>query len=476
MSATHDPSLVEALGSHELSRRELLKASGALIVGFSLFGQSIVKPQTAAAQFDAVVSPDLLDSWIAIDAQGNITLFTGKVELGTGVQTALAQIAAEELDVAFDRMSVVQGDTALTVDQGATVASRSISSGGPQVRQAAADARLALLRMASARLGVPVAELRVQDGLITASSDPLKQVSYGELVGGGKFESALTKEATPKSPSEYSIVGRPIQRMDIPDKVTGGPIFVQDIRLPGMLHARTIKPPAVGSMLEGVDEDSIRDLPGVVKVVVKGNFVAVVAEREEQAIEAAQRLKVTWSGWSGLPTKDELYQLLRTTESVENVVRARDFRFDRIVAEDGPGHLPVPVPDPRIDRPIVRGGRRSRRWGNALVPGRQCARAAELHRRAPRPAGRERAHHLEGRGRLLRKERSRRRHRRRGHDLPGGWGPGPPAVDAARRAPLGERRAGHGDGPPGRARRARPGHGVGLPGLHAEPLLCRSAH
>jgi nicotinate dehydrogenase subunit B len=322
MTATdHTPttSLFETLASHEVSRRDLLKASGAMIVGFSLLGHSAIRPETAAAQFDVVVSPDLLDSWIAIDPQGNVTLFTGKVELGTGVQTALAQIAAEELDVAFDRMSVVQGDTALTVDQGVTAGSQTIASGGAQVRQAAAEARLVLLHRASERLGVPIDELSVTDGLVTASSDPLKQISYGELVKGGKLDSQVSRAAAPKNPADYSVVGQSIARVDIPAKVTGEAYFIQDLRVPGMLHARTVKPPSIGAMLVSVDESSVSDMPGVVQVVVRGNFVAVVAEREEQAIEAASRLRASWSEWFGLPTMEELYASLRRTRSTERV-------------------------------------------------------------------------------------------------------------------------------------------------------------
>jgi len=315
----NDFHLLESLGNHEMSRRDLLKASGAMIVGFSLLGKGALSPELAAAQARSGLPADALDSWLAIDPAGNVTLFVGKVELGTGVETAMAQIAAEELDVTFDRMSVVQGDTARTVDQGGTNGSNTIAIGGVQIRQAAAEARYALLMMAADRLGVPVEDLSVTDGLITAAGSPLKQVSYGELVGGGGFKGEVTSAISPKDPSDYSIVGQSIARVDIPAKVTGEPYYVQDIRVPGMLHARTVKPPSIGSMLVSVDEDSIRSLGGNPRVVVRGNFLAVVAEREEQAIEAAERLKVNWSDWSGLPSMDELYASLRTTPSTLRV-------------------------------------------------------------------------------------------------------------------------------------------------------------
>jgi nicotinate dehydrogenase subunit B len=321
MTAT-DRNLFEALADHEISRRDLLKASGAMIVGFSLLGHGATTPGTTAAQpFDTVVATDLFDSWIAIDTQGNVTLFTGKVELGTGVQTALAQIAAEELDVSFDHMTVVMGDTARTVDQGGTSASVTISVGGAQIRQAAAEARLVLVERASERLGVAVEDLIVHDGLILTNGDPLKQVSYAELVQGGKLGGEVTRTAIPKSPTEYSIVGQSIARIDIPAKVTGAGHYVQDLRVPGMLHARTVKPPSIGAMLVNVDESSVADMPGVVQVVVRGNFVAVVAEREEQAIDAASRLRVSWSEWAGLPRMEDLYASLRRTPSTERVNR-----------------------------------------------------------------------------------------------------------------------------------------------------------
>ncbi|HZT09160.1 MAG TPA: molybdopterin cofactor-binding domain-containing protein [Chloroflexota bacterium] len=311
---------IETLGYQEITRRDLLKASGALVIGFSFLGAATPRATTALAQGGRPVPADLLDSWLSIAPDNSVTLFTGKVELGTGVQTAMAQIAAEELGVALDRMNVVMGDTALTVDQGATDGSRSISSGGVQVRQAAAEARNVLLQLASERLGAPADALTVEDGLVSVVGEPLRQVTYGELLDGRRFEREVTGEAEPKSASEYTIVGQPVSRMDLPAKLTGAPAYVQDVRLPGMLHARVIKPPAIGSNLLHVDDGAITGLPGIVRVIVRGNFVGVVAEREEQAIDAAERLNVTWSDWAGLPKEADLYSLMRAVPSEENVV------------------------------------------------------------------------------------------------------------------------------------------------------------
>jgi nicotinate dehydrogenase subunit B len=306
-----------------ITRRNLLKTTGVLVVGFSLLGPEVVFPQSAAAQPGQTVPSDWLDSWLAIAEDGSVTLFTGKVDVGTGVETAMAQIAAEELDVAFSRVKVVMGDTALTVDQGVTAGSQSIASGGRQVRQAAAEARAALLELAADRLGTPVDDLVVKDGVVSLGRDSATKVTYGELVGGRRFSLSVAGTATVKSPEDYTIVGQPVARLDIPSKVTGQAMYVQDVRLPGMLHGRVVRPSGIGSMLIDVDRSSVSDIPGLVDVVVRGNFVGVVAEREEQAIRAAEQLKVTWSDWAGLPSMSDIYETARNTRSNEQVVTDR---------------------------------------------------------------------------------------------------------------------------------------------------------
>ena len=308
-----------------LSRRQLLKGSGALVVSFSLYGplsrvlaQSDGAPQPrpyAAERIDLgtftpevgdYLDPKELDSWLAVLPNGSITMFTGKVDIGTGTRTALAQIVADELDVPFSRVTMAMGDTTKTVDQGRTVGSSTIPRGGQQLRQAAAAARLQLLTLASAQLGVPAEQLTVSDGVVSVSGNPAKKVSYGELVGGKRFNAKITAtgiqgamnvapDVKPKSYKDYKVVGTSVRRVDLPAKFTGAFTYTADVKVPGMLHGRPVRPFTVVAKPSSVDESSIAHIPGVVKVVQEGSFVGVVAETEWAAIQAAQALKVTWS-------------------------------------------------------------------------------------------------------------------------------------------------------------------------------------
>ena len=308
-----------------ISRRQLLKGSGALVVSFSLYGplsRALAQSQeTPGPRPYAVERVDLgtfvpgpgdyldpmeLDSWLAVMQDGSITMFTGKVDIGTGTRTALAQIVAEELDVPFHRVTMAMGDTAKTVDQGRTVGSNTIPRGGPQLRQAAAAARAELLKLASIRFGTPAEQLTVTDGVVSVSGSPDKKASYGELIGGKRFNVKITAtgyqtamvvapEVKAKSYKDYKIVGTSVPRVDLPLKFTAEYTYTPDFRVPGMLHGRPVRPhTAVAKPLE-VDETSIAHIPGVVKVVREGSFVGVVAETEWAAIQAAKTLKVTWS-------------------------------------------------------------------------------------------------------------------------------------------------------------------------------------
>ena len=222
-----------------------------------------------------------LDDWIAIGTDGTVTAFSGKVELGTGVRTALAQIVAEELDVPLERVRMVMGDTELTPDEGYTAGSMTISSSGTALRQAAAEARRAMLEMASERLDASVEELSVRDGAISVEHDPERAVTYAELMGGKRFDLPVTDQAPLKPPETYLIVGTSAPREDLPRKVAGQPGFIHDVRVPGMLHARAVRPLNPAAKLVAVDESSVKDMPGLVKVVQRGDFIGVVAEREE---------------------------------------------------------------------------------------------------------------------------------------------------------------------------------------------------
>ena len=312
------------------SRRDVLKGGGALVVSFSLAGA----PREAIAQGAKPVATTEVDSFLAIDAKGIVTVYSGKVDLGTGIATALPQMVAEELDVPLPMIKLIQGDTALTPDQGTTWGSLSIQIGGMQLRNAAATAKAALLDEAAKRLGAKKEELRVADGVVSAGN---KRISYGELIGGKSFALKLdhTKPATGKDPKDYKIVGKAVPRVDIPDKVTGRFTYMQDFRVPGMLHGRVIRPPAIGAKLESVDGASIEDIAGVVKVVLQGNFIGVVAESEWGAIKAAQKLKAVWSKSETLPEAAELWDFVRASKVVKDEVTSNVGNTAEAIGKEG---------------------------------------------------------------------------------------------------------------------------------------------
>jgi nicotinate dehydrogenase subunit B len=296
-----------------ISRRELLKDGGVMIISFSFagpvaktFAQGPANQQFVPDPLD-YLDPRELDSWLAVMEDGSVTVFTGKVDLGTGIETALAQIAADELDVPFERIRMKMGDTAKTVDQGRTAGSNTIQGAGPQLRQAAAAGRLELLKMAAARLNAPVEKLTVSDGIVSVVGNPSAKVSYGTLLGGKRFNIQITAtgkqgglkvapEVQAKNYKEYKIVGQSIRRVDLPQKLTGEYTYIPDVKVPGMLHGRVVRPTNVLSTKPPtVDESSIKHIPGIVKLVQEGSFVGVVAETEWAAVQAANQLKITWA-------------------------------------------------------------------------------------------------------------------------------------------------------------------------------------
>jgi nicotinate dehydrogenase subunit B len=317
-----------------ISRRDLLKSTGVMIVGFSFFGSAAkVLAQGSGLSVDGM-DPTVLDSWLAISKDGTVTVFTGKVELGTGVVTALAQIVAEELDVSFSKVYMDSGDTDKAVDQGVTAAARTIERGGPQLRQASAAARQELLKLASARLDSPVEKLTVTDGVVSVVGSPAKKIAYGDLLGGKKFnikivasgigwDMKVAPEIPAKNYKDYKIVGQSIPRVDLPGKFTGEFVYSQDVTVPGMLHGRSVRPATSLSAPLSVDDSSIKNIPGVVKVVREGNFVGVVAQTEWASIQAARALKVTWAEPTlKMPSgPDEVFDYLKNTKSFkDNVV------------------------------------------------------------------------------------------------------------------------------------------------------------
>jgi nicotinate dehydrogenase subunit B len=306
-----------------IARRDLLKGAGYLLVACSLSSALHAEP---SGPWPKTIADDQIDSWLAIKADGGVTCFTGRVDLGTGIRTALAQIVADELDVDLERVTMVMGDTARTPDQGTTSASNTIQREAIPIRHAAADARQMLLKLASDRLGIAVSDLRAASGIIT-SGRAGKSISYGELIGDKRFDLRASGRARTKKPSEYTVVGKSVPRTDIPAKATGSFTFVHDVRRPGMLHARVIRPPAtgaetaIGSALVAVDMTSVRHIPGIVRVVRIEDFVGVVAEREENAVRAALELKVEWKPWSAMPDFAKLEPVLRDYPSKARILR-----------------------------------------------------------------------------------------------------------------------------------------------------------
>src|SRR5882757_5009111 len=299
--------------SHRITRREVLKG-GALTVAFALAAvPARVLGQRAAAASRPVGSEDV-DSFLAVNDDGTVTVFCGKVDLGQGLRIAMRQIAAEELGIGVGRILYVEGDTALTPDQGRTSGSNSIARGGMQIRRAAATARKALIALAAERLHVDADVLVASDGVVRPSGGG-PALRFADLVGGGRFELKLDPQAPLKDPATYTLVGKSLPRPDVPAKCTGSFTFMQDFRLNGMLHARVIRPPAIGARLIAVDRSSIRTLAGARVVQIK-DFLAVVAEDEWTAVRAARMLRAQWSPWSGLPAQDKLVATLRADPDV----------------------------------------------------------------------------------------------------------------------------------------------------------------
>jgi len=304
-----------------LSRRAFLTAGGALVV-------ALVAPADLAEAAErnpfgrSVVRPDKLSSYISIDPDGMVVAYYGKIDGGQGVETAIGQMVAEEIDVPWERVRVVMGDTGLTVDIGGATAGNGIRQGGMIMRQTAAEARRLLVAMAGRRFDIAPADLTVSDGVVHAVADPSRRVSYAELVSGENLDAAIAwrglaqqltvkVEAPLKKPSEYKIIGKPMPRRDIAGKVFGTLQQCSDLRLPEMVHARMIRPTVAGAVPVTVDEKSIAGIPGTQVVWIK-NFLAVVAEKEWNAVKAAQALKVTWSeSKPGFPGHDGLFDYMR---------------------------------------------------------------------------------------------------------------------------------------------------------------------
>lgn len=280
----------------------LSSATGALLVRF---------------QADAQPAGNQVASWLAIESDGSVTAYAGKCDFGQGFRTVQHQLVAEELGVPLARVKMIICDTALCPDQGVSSGSQGHPTqfGNNGLRAALATAREALVQMASARLGVPVEQLAVEDGVISSRAEGTRRVSYGELIGGKKINLTVNPRAVPKSPATYTVLGKSVPRYDVPAKTTGEFAFVHNVRVPGMIHAKVVRPPTVGAKLIRVDENSVRSLSGNVKVVVRKDFVAVAADTEWEALQAAKKLAVQWTAGDPLPKQETLYAQMRTMAS-----------------------------------------------------------------------------------------------------------------------------------------------------------------
>jgi nicotinate dehydrogenase subunit B len=306
-----------------LDRRRVLAGSGALIVSFSLtraFAQDAAAPAAAPKPPGSLATAPYLDSWIRIDADGSITAFTGKAELGQGFKTAFQQIAAEELDVPFQSLKIVTADTKLTANEGYTSGSHSMQDSGTAIQYAAAQVRELLIAEAARRFELGPENLRTENGAVIAPDG--RRFGYGDLVAADLLHVQAQPTSKLKDPATYEVMGQPVPRVDIPAKVTGGAAYVQDMRLPGMVHARVVRPPSYGAQLTDCDSAAVEKLPGVVKVIRDGNFLAVVAKKEFQAIKAMAALSAAskWKETPSLPKQDDLLAVLTSLPSQDSTI------------------------------------------------------------------------------------------------------------------------------------------------------------
>jgi len=309
-----------------LDRRRVLAGSGALIVSFSLsraLADDQAAPSPAPKPPGSLATTPFLDSWVRIDADSSITVFTGKAELGQGFRTAFQQIAAEELDVPFASLKVITADTGRTANEGYTAGSHSMQDSGTAIQNAAAQVRNLLVAEAARRLNLPAENFRTENGAVIALDG--QSFSYGDLVAGDMLHVQAQPTSNLKDPETYKVMGRPVPRVDIPAKVTGGAAYVHDMRLPGMVHARVVRPPSYGAQLAECDISAVEKLPGVLKVVRDGNFLAVVAKKEFQAVKAMTALSAaaTWKETATLPKQNDLLRVLTSLPSQEKTILQR---------------------------------------------------------------------------------------------------------------------------------------------------------
>ena len=312
-------------GVYDRARRAIKLRTGRLEAPIHelVAGQPLTASAAAAPRSPSLESHENIDDWIKLNSDRSISVFSGKAELGQGIATALAQVAAEELDVEIGRIRLVNADTGRTPDEGGTTGSRSLETSGSAIRLAAAAARQQLLSLAFEQLDslTPAADMPVRDGVV---SDPRtgKTIDYWALLPGGRFSGRIRADAPQKNPADYNIVGSSARRLDLLGKVSGGVSYVHDMSLPGMLHARVVRPPGYHARLIDFEREAILRMPGLVELLQDGQFIAVVAEREEQAANAAERLResATWQSARTLPEQASIYDDLREKPAQSHLV------------------------------------------------------------------------------------------------------------------------------------------------------------
>jgi nicotinate dehydrogenase subunit B len=295
-----------------LSRRSFTKGIGGIVLAFTLAPSDLLAQDAAVRLPGSLQTNRRLDAWLRINADGTATVFTGKVELGQGILTALQQIAAEELDLPLNRLKMISGDTGATPNEGQTAGSQSVENSGTALRMAGAEVRAMLVELAAKKLGAAADTLKVENGVISAADG--RKATYGELAAEADLKREATAKVKPKDPSKHKVVGQSIARSDIPPKLFGGTAYVQDLRPAGMVHGRVVRPPRYGSTLEGVDEAQVKSLPGVIAVVRDGSFIGVIAQREEQAVKAREALAkaAKWKPGPELPDPANIHAHLKS--------------------------------------------------------------------------------------------------------------------------------------------------------------------
>ncbi|HEY0749432.1 MAG TPA: molybdopterin cofactor-binding domain-containing protein, partial [Steroidobacteraceae bacterium] len=345
------------MSERAVSRREVLKGSVALAISagsMRIIGADFEHVPLACASLGTDArdtAADLLDTWIVVHQDGAVTVYFGKTDLAQGVDTAIAQVVAEELDVSVDAVSVVMGDTALTPNQGGLSASTACSAAAKPLRNAAAEARRLLIEAAAAHFGIASEGLSALDGVVFVTESKDRRVSYGQLIGGKGFAAKLewnrregnfldvVGRAKPKDPASYRVVGQPVPRKDLPGKIFASTEFCHHVSIPGMLHGRMVRPPVANAIPQSVDEGSL-DKGRSEQVGRVGNLLGVVAPTEWGAIKAAQRLRVTWSKTEApFPSMSELHEHIRQAAPVTG--NAANAFFGKTVPYD-------PLPTERI--------------------------------------------------------------------------------------------------------------------------------